>query len=71
MFLDYSQGIREFDLWEEGNILHLRGSGKYKERLDISKLNEIDYKLFYLDRDEKGCIFFGQKKIMNLNMVIQ
>lgn len=62
VFLDYSQRIREFDLWEEGNILHLRGSGKYKERFDISKLNEIDYKLFYLDRDEKRVHLFWAEK---------
>ena len=52
VFLDYFQNNLKYDLWKNGSVLHLHGTGKYKEKNDIASLNSIDKALYYLYKCE-------------------
>lgn len=52
VFLDYFQSDLKYDLWEKGQVLHLHGTGKYKEKNDIDSLNPIDEAIYCLYRCE-------------------
>lgn len=54
VFLDYVDDDKQYDMWENGVVLHLRGSGRYNKKNDVENMNMNDKVLYNLDRNG-GC----------------
>lgn len=62
VFLDYFKNDLKYDLWKNGTVLHLHGTGKYKEKNDIQNLTPVDKALYYLDRNGMEVHLFWAEK---------
>lgn len=63
VFLDYWNDNSKIDLWENGKILHLRGTEEYDIENDITLLNVKDNSLYFLDRNDIAVhLFWAEEK---------
>lgn len=63
VFLDYWNDNSKIDLWENGKILHLRGTKEYDMENDITQLNVKDNALYFLDRNDIAVhLFWAEEK---------
>lgn len=62
IFLDYFKDNLKYDLWKNGTVLHLHGTGKYKEKNDVENLTPEDRALYYLDRKGREVHLFWAEK---------
>lgn len=51
VFIDYVDDDKKYDLWENGVVLHLRGSGRYSKKNDVENMTLNDEVLYNLDRN--------------------